>query len=326
MLLSKLIDYYALYDLHKDRSKENQYHIDFDHAPTNIDRDVFFEVPSSLANIDLNITSKENGYSIGEFGFESLRPSGDHPNDYVRGESFLNEVGNKPNVIFVHGWRMKGFDRVKKIFHDSIMNNLGWNMYYYTLPYHLERQPEASLYSGEFMVSANINRTVESTRQAIVDLRALIQWMKNNKQGPVIIIGVSLGGFISNLVATLESEIDALVSIFYSNRLSYSIWNTIPGKYIRRDLESHGVNYNDLVKYWELVEPNQALPKINKENILLISAKHDQYVHIQDADLLWESWGKPTRYVYNCGHAGIVLKRKKIEKDTISFLQNKLKR
>ncbi|MCA1203311.1 MULTISPECIES: alpha/beta hydrolase [Bacillaceae] len=326
MLLSKLIDYYALYDLHKDRSKENQYHIDFDHAPTNIDRDVFFEVPSSLADIDLNITSKENGYSIGEFGFESLRPSGDHPNDYVRGESFLNEVGNKPNVIFVHGWRMKGFDRVKKIFHDSIMNNLGWNMYYYTLPYHLERQPEASLYSGEFMVSANINRTVESTRQAIVDLRALIQWMKNNKQGPVIIIGVSLGGFISNLVATLESEIDALVSIFYSNRLSYSIWNTIPGKYIRRDLESHGVNYNDLVKYWELVEPNQALPKINKENILLISAKHDQYVHIQDADLLWESWGKPTRYVYNCGHAGIVLKRKKIEKDTISFLQNKLKR
>ncbi|MFE3898600.1 MULTISPECIES: alpha/beta hydrolase [unclassified Priestia] len=326
MLLSKLIDYYALYDLHKDRSKENQYHIDFDHAPTNIDRDVFFEVPSSLADIDLNITSKENGYSIGEFGFESLRPSGDHPNDYVRGESFLNEVGNKPNVIFVHGWRMKGFDRVKKIFHDSIMNNLGWNMYYYTLPYHLERQPEASLYSGEFMVSANINRTVEATRQAIVDLRALIQWMKNNKQGPVIIIGVSLGGFISNLVATLESEIDALVSIFYSNRLSYSIWNTIPGKYIRRDLESHGVNYNDLVKYWELVEPNQVLPKINKENILLISAKHDQYVHIQDADLLWESWGKPTRYVYNCGHAGIVLKRKKIEKDTISFLQNKLKR
>lgn len=170
------------------------------------------------------------------------------------------------------------------------------------------------------------NRTVESTRQAIVDLRALIQWIKNNKQGPVIIIGVSLGGFISNLVATLEPEIDALVSIMYSNRLSYSIWNTIPGKYIRQDLEHHGVNYNDLIKYWEVTEPNQALPKISKDNILLISAKYDQYVHIQDADLLWEAWEKPTRYVYNCGHAGIVLKRKKIAKDTISFLQNKLTR
>lgn len=246
-------------------------------------------------------------------------PSGDVFNDYVRGEAFLNEDESKPNVIFVHGWRMKGFDRIKKNFHNSIMNNLGWNMYYYTLPYHLERQPEASLYSGEFMVSANINRTVESTRQAIVDLRALIRWIKNNKQGPVIIIGVSLGGFVSNLVATLESEIDTLVSIFYSNRLSYSIWNTIPGKYIRQDLESHGGDYKDLMKYWELTVPNQALPKMNKENILLISAKHDQYVHIQDADLLGESLGKPTRYVYNCGHAGIVLKRKKLQRIPFRF-------
>ncbi|PEZ06785.1 hypothetical protein CN330_26305 [Priestia megaterium] len=326
MLLSKLIDHYALHDLHKDRSQEDQYYIEPAHIPINIDRETFFEVPASLSDIGLDITSTDKRYSIGEFGFESLIPSGDVSNDYVRGEAFLNEDESKPNVIFVHGWRMKGFDRVKKIFHNSIMKNLGWDMYYYTLPYHLERQPEKSLYSGEFMVSANINRTVESTRQAIVDLRALIRWIKNNRQGPVIIIGVSLGGFISNLVATLESEIDALVSIFYSNRLSYSIWNTIPGKYIRQDLESHGVNYNELVKYWELTEPNQAIPKMHKDNILLISAKHDQYVHIQEADLLWESWGKPTRYVYNCGHAGIVLKRKKIAKDTISFLQNKLKR
>lgn len=97
-------------------------------------------------------------------------PSGDVSNDYVRGEAFLNEDGSKPNVIFVHGGRMKGFDRVKKIFHNSIMNNLGWNMYYYTLPYHLERQPEASLYSGEFMVSVNINRTVKRDKTAKVGI------------------------------------------------------------------------------------------------------------------------------------------------------------
>lgn len=326
LLLSKLIDYYALHDLNKERSEQNQYYIDSAYIPKNIDRETFFEVPVSLSDMELIMTSTGKGYKMGKFKFRSLIPSGNDPNDYVTGEAYLNEGESKPNVIFVHGWRMKGFDRVKKIFHDSFMNDLRWDMYYYTLPYHLERQPEASLYSGEFMISANINRTIESTRQAIVDLRALIQWIKNNKQGPVIIIGVSLGGFISNLVATLESEIDALVSIFYSNRLSYSIWNTIPGKYIKQDLESHEVNYKDLVKYWELTEPNQGVPKMNKDNILLISAKYDQYVHIEDADLLWDSWGKPTRYIYNCGHAGIVLKRKKIAKDTISFLESKLKR
>ncbi|PDY74606.1 alpha/beta hydrolase, partial [Bacillus cereus] len=38
---------------------------------------------------------------------------------------------------------------------------------------------------------------------------------------------------------------------------------------------------------------------------------------------LWESWERPTRYIYTCGHAGIVLKRKKITTDTI-FIQNRL--
>ncbi len=55
-------------------------------------------------------------------------------------------------------------------------------MYYYSLPYHFEREPENSLYSGELMISANIDRTIESTRQAIVDLRALIHWIKANKK------------------------------------------------------------------------------------------------------------------------------------------------
>lgn len=65
-----------------------------------------------------------------------------------------------------------------------------------------------------------------------------------------------------------------LASIFYANRLSYSIWNTTPGKFIREDLEHHGVTYDDLIDYWKITEPSQALPKVQKENILLISGKH----------------------------------------------------
>ncbi|MED3855662.1 alpha/beta hydrolase, partial [Priestia megaterium] len=71
MLFSKLIDHYALNDLHKDRSEDYQYYIDSAHIPINIDRETFFEVPASLSDIGLNITSTDKGYSIVEFGFES---------------------------------------------------------------------------------------------------------------------------------------------------------------------------------------------------------------------------------------------------------------
>lgn len=78
---------------------------------------------------------------------------------------------------------MDSNERVKKIFHNH-MTTLKWNMYYFTLPYHFERKPDQSLFSGEYMVSANIERTVQATRQAVADLRALIKWIKANKMVP----------------------------------------------------------------------------------------------------------------------------------------------
>ncbi|MED1094508.1 alpha/beta hydrolase [Bacillus capparidis] len=321
LIFSKIIDRCALHHLHKTRSEKFQYSPLSNWIPETMDRESFYNAYTT--EISLNMDEVENDYAIGKFTFESLVPSGDSANDHIEDELYITNNEFAPNIIFVHGWRMDSLDRIKKIFHSE-MRDMRWNMYYFTLPYHFQRKPGQSLYSGEYMISADIYRTVQSIKQSVVDLRALIQWIKANKKGPVILIGVSLGGFITNLTATLETEIDALVSIFYANRLSYSIWNTIPGKYIREDLEHHGINYNDLIRYWRITEPSQAIPKIRKEKILLISAKHDQYVHLEDANHLWESWDRPARYIYNCGHAGIVLKRKKIASDTISFLQKNI--
>lgn len=287
-----------------------------------IDIQEFYKTNSIDIHFQIKDVNNQN-YAIGTFEYKSSIQSGISCNDVATGEVFLHQNDAAPNIIFVHGWRMDSNERVKKIFHNQIMN-LGWNMYYFTLPYHFERKPECSLYSGEYMISANIERTVQSSQQAVADLRGLIQWIKKNKQGPVILVGISLGGFIGNLTALVESQLDVLASIFYANRLSYSIWNTNPGKYIKADLQKHGITYHDLIQYWRITEPNQTVPIMNKDNILLISAKNDQYVHLEDTDYLWKSWGKPTRYIYNSGHAGIVLNRKRIATDTINFIQRRI--
>ncbi|MFD0770083.1 alpha/beta hydrolase [Bacillus sp. CGMCC 1.60114] len=319
MFFSKIIDQFALYDLHKKRSNECQ----FSSFPkANLDgEDVQTFYKTGPVDIQFSIEgSNEQNYKIVKFLYNSNVKSGYSCNDIIPGEAFLAGNEDATNVILVHGWRMDSSKRVKNIFHNQMIG-LGWNMYYFTLPYHFERKPECSLYSGEYMISANIERTVQSTQQAVADLRGLIQWIKKNKKGPVVLIGVSLGGFITNLTALVESEIDVLVSVFYANRLSYSIWKTNPGKYIKADLQDNGVTYKDLVEYWKIIDPSQAIPMMNKDNILLISAKHDQYVHIEDTSHLWESWGRPRRYVYNCGHSGIVLNRKKIAQYAIDFIR-----
>ncbi len=232
MFVTKYVDKLALYDLHKKRSKVTQY-VSFKYETMkHEEREKFYNTYAANPQFNINPT-KDRTYSSGNFNFRSSISLGDKNNDMVSGEVYLNSNENAPNVIFVHGWRMDSNARIKNIFHKDMLN-LGWNMYYFTLPYHFEREPEESTYSGEFMISANIERTVAASRQAVADLRAFIQWIKSNKSGPVILIGVSLGGFITNLTATLESNIDVLVSVFYANRLSYSIWHTNPGMYIKK--------------------------------------------------------------------------------------------
>ncbi|HEK9103472.1 TPA: alpha/beta hydrolase [Bacillus pseudomycoides] len=322
MFFSKAIDLCALYDLHRKRSQEFQYS-SVSNKYLEIENIQDFYKSSSVA-IQFNMGECDNqNYKVGKFEYESSIKSGISCNDIVTGEAFINKNEDSPNVILVHGWRMDSIDKVKNIF-QKMMMDLGWNMYYFTMPYHFNREPGSSLYSGEYMISANVERTVEASQQAVADLRGLIHWLKENKKGQVILIGISLGGFITNLTALVEPQINVLASIFYANRLSYSIWKTNPGKYIKKDLQEHGVTYEDLINHWKITEPSQSAPVINKDNILLISAKNDQYVHIQDTDYLWESWGKPTRYVYNGGHAGIVLNRNKISTDTIQFIRKRI--
>jgi len=316
-VFSKFIDHYALSALHKKKSSTTQFAIPV--LPTEINREDFYQPDNPSFQTEVTADYQSNTYSFTSF-IATEYPN----NDFIKGEMFLqNNKGVTPNIILIHGWRMNSYSKLKSIYHDK-MSSLGWNLYYFPLAYHMERTPPPSLYSGEFMISANLDRTVHATKQSIVDLRTLIHWIKQTQEGPIVLVGVSLGGWIANLAATLEAEIDGVISVFYANRLSHSIWNTIPGKYIKADFLNNGIGFKELIEHWGITDPSGSLPKIKKENILLISGKHDQYISLEDADHLWQSWGKPARHVYNCGHSGIVLNKKRIAKDTISFIQEQV--
>jgi hypothetical protein len=173
------------------------------------------------------------------------------------------------------------------------------------------------------MISANIDRTLQAIKQAVTDLRALIRWLKNRGK-TVIIIGISLGGLITNLTGVVEKQIDAMAAIFFADNLANSVWQTIPGKYIKKDLEQHGITHEQLRKWWDITVPSNFKPLIPQNDILLLSGKHDRYMLREDTILLWESWGKPAMISYPCGHAGIVLYKNSIVQDTLSFVENKI--
>lgn len=318
--LSFLADYYALWQIHQHRSKEYQFRNDLkDPVPLTEIKSLYKD--TAIPEVTFTAKKQLGNYNFGDFSFPSEIYSGYRSNDKATGVYYelIPSVKPKANVILIHGWRMSSIDRVEKMFNHRLMSR-NYNLYFYTLPYHFERCPEDSGYNGEFMISANVNRTISSIQQAVSDVRALISFLKNRDGGKLVVIGFSLGGLISNLTVTVEKNIDVLVSIFYINSLSNTTWNSIPGKYLKIDFLANNFSYKQLKKYWDITEPIHLQPVIPQKNILLMSALYDKYVDLKDADALWEAWNKPLRYLYKCGHSGLVLLRDKLGDDAVSFI------
>ncbi|WP_418790346.1 alpha/beta hydrolase [Phosphitispora sp. TUW77] len=321
--LAKLIDHIGLSLLHRQKSKKSHFFVDFSEIPIpdqNALKD-FYLVPD-LPNIKLKELHAEPSYKIWKYYYDSQLSTEDDRTNINTGLFYENQSNNNPrHIIFVHGWRMDDFKKIENIF-LATFKRLGYNMYFLTLPYHHERASTHSLYNGELMISANINRTLLAVKQAVTDIRAMIHWIKKNQSGQVALIGISLGGFITNLTSVVEEQIDTLISIMYTNSLACSVWNTAPGKYIRQDLEQNGFTYEQLKHYWAITDASLFQPRISREKILLLSGKYDQYVSSEDTDRLWKAWGKPKRIIYTFGHAGLIFNKKQIRDDVIDFIKN----
>lgn len=148
----------------------------------------------------------------------------------------------------------------------------------------------------------------------------MISYIKDVENGKVIVIGLSLGGIITNLLIEVEANIDVLISLFYGNNLAFTVFETEAGKYIKKDFLKNNFSYSLLSKSWQVINPCLRKPILELDKILLVSGKYDKYVLNKDTDELWEKWGKPERYKYSCGHSGIVLCKNRIKKDILKFI------
>jgi len=320
--ISYTFDQFGLFLLHRKKSKITQFKPHNQYFPANqVGWDLAYPVPE-VPTITFKSVRRQHRYEVGKYLFDSPLKSGYPLNDTASGLYHLNTDGHPVHAVLVHGWRMDSWDRVNKLFLKSLQQ-AGFHIYHVVLPFHFDRSCDA-LYSGEYMISADLDRSILAVRQAVTEIRALIRWIKQKREGKIILIGVSLGGLISNLTATVEEQIDLLISIMYANTLSFAVWHTPIGKYIRQDMEQHGITYNELQKHWEILEPSRRRPKVDKNNILLVSGLYDQYVFYEDSLKLQEAWQCPHFLSYPCGHSGIVLYRQKIAQDVMSFINSKI--
>jgi hypothetical protein len=154
-----------------------------------------------------------------------------------------------------------------------LLNRFGMSALRLTLPYHDARRPP-ELNRADYIVSANIGRTMQACRQAVMDARRAIAWLANQGYERIGILGTSLGSCLSLLTAAHEPRIRAQALNHISPYFADVVWRGLSTTHVRAGLEG-AVELEQLRQMWLPISPHVYLDRIKGKKTLLVYAKYD---------------------------------------------------
>src|SRR6185295_13040643 len=142
-----------------------------------------------------------------------------------------------------------------------------------SLPYHDARMPP-ELTRADYIVSANIARTVQVCRQAVMDARRAVAWLALQGYERIGILGTSLGSCLALLTAAHEPRIRAQALNHVSPWFADVVWRGLSTEHVRQGLEG-AIDLEQLRRLWMPISPYQYLERIADRRTLLVYARYD---------------------------------------------------
>jgi len=157
-----------------------------------------------------------------------------------------------------------------------IFNMIGMSALRLTLPYHQQRKP-AELERADHLVSTNVGRSIQSMRQAVLDARAAVRWLKNEGYERVGILGTSVGSCISFLAFAHEPDLNAGAFNHVSGYVADVVWHGLSTAHVREGFANH-ITLEELRNYWAPISPLPFMSRVaqmGRRPMRFIVAKYD---------------------------------------------------
>ena len=156
-----------------------------------------------------------------------------------------------------------------------LLSRFGMSALRMSLPYHDTRMPP-ELTRADYIVSANIVRTLEVCRQAVLDARRAIAWLAAEGYDRIGILGTSLGSCLSMLTACHEPLIRAQALNHISPYFGDVVWRGLSTRHVRKGLDGE-VTAETLRDLWLPISPQLHLDTLRTRDVktLLVYARYD---------------------------------------------------
>lgn len=207
----------------------------------------------------------------------------------------------RPWIVCVHGTGMgKALADFGLFRANWLHETLGLNVVMPILPLHGPRRDDDDVlhYPSQHMVD-----NIHGTLQAVSDVRAILAWIRTqDATAPIAMHGVSLGGYVSALVASQEPELTCVLL-------------GAPVADLEALMEGHMTEgaSDEMLAYLtlcqrlsEVTSPLSHAPVAHSDRAFIYAGVVDRMVSRRRHALrLWYHWGKPTSLWFPGGHAAL---------------------
>lgn len=206
--------------------------------------------PSLFFDVQLPKDIQKKGTCV---EFQSPIKTATEENNRVYGD-FFESKKSKAAVLILGHWNANKttYNRLARIY--SVM---GISALRLSLPYHDERRPDTMPIANHLM-SSDLNLTIESMHQAVVEARIAVKWLKQEGYQRVGVVGASLGSAIALLTSCHEPEIEAMVGYLTAASIADIVWQGSATQHLKQAFEKD-FDVKTLRKAWSCINPGSYL-------------------------------------------------------------------
>ena len=156
-----------------------------------------------------------------------------------------------------------------------IFNFLGVAALRLSLPYHDLRKPP-EIERADYAVSANIGRTIDAARQAVIDTRCCLDWLQTRGYRRFGIVGTSLGSCYAFITAAHEPRLSACAFNHASTYFADVVWTGQSTRHVRAGIDRQ-IDLERLRQVWLAISPMSYFDKFGRspKRSLVVYAKYD---------------------------------------------------
>ncbi len=207
----------------------------------------------------------------------------------------------RPWLVCVHGAEMGRAALDLALFRAwHLHHDLGLNVLMPVLPMHGPRSrglPKSAVFPGE-----DVMDNLHATAQAVWDIRRLLSWIRHlEPNSPIGLYSISLGGYVSALVASLEDGLScAILGVPVADLIE------LLGRHAGLSADDPRQRTVELAApLGRMVSPLSLQPKVPLPGRFIYAGVADRLVHPRGQVVrLWEHWGRPQIVWYPGGHTG----------------------